>query len=368
MNRIQFIGWVAAMQMTALAAETPGGAAMPDPSALGLIELSVPQWPANGSLEIPWDGRPLAAASLNTTTRQFVYSWELVQNGQRLHLNLRSATSKTVPSVLTLEVETPLGQLADGRIHFPLNTGKPENLQGTSQSWSWEYTPTRPGAYTVEVTAACSKYTGEVVEFGTQKDLAMGMVNGTGNKSRFIQSSIGRFVVTDTQPQRLFLRHGEGERVKSVILGVSMRPTSETGRIISQDSLGNIALPAADVTLNGTHSFVDPTTKSFVRWVNESDALAWEFNVRQPGGYSAELNFQKGTLPDGSEIEVTVGGRTTHVRSNGSNTLQCEVAFNAPGEQRLGIRFHHKVGSQPVELRDIRLTQKVGDFAVKTDL
>jgi len=335
---------------------------------LSLIELPIPQWPANGSLEIPWDGRPLAAAILNTTPRQFVYSWELVQNGQRLHLNLKSATSKTIPSVLTLELETPLGQLADGRIHFPITTGNPETIEGTSRSWSWDFTPTRPGAYTVEVTAACAKYSGEVVEFGTKKDLAMGMVNGTGNKSRFIQSSIGRFVVTDTQPQRLYLRHGEGERVKSVILGVSLRPTSETGRILSQDSLGNITLPAADVTLNGTHSHVDPATKSFVRWANESDALSWEFNTRQSGGYSAELSFQPGTLPEGSEVEVTVGGKTTHVRSNGSSSLQCGVALGTPGEQRLGLRFHRKIGTQPVELRDIRLTQKMGYFAVKTDL
>ena len=356
MNRIQFLGWVAAMQVCAMAAELPAGTALPDPSALGLIELAVPQWPANGSLEIPWDGRKLVAASLNTAPRQYVYAWELVQDGQRLLLKLRSATSKTIPSVLTLETQTPLGQLADGRIHFPLSASQPEKLEGTSQSWSWEYTPTRPGAYVVEVTAACSKYTGEVVEFGTKKDLAMGMVNGTGSKTRFIQS------------QRLYLRHGEGERVKSVILGVSLRPTSETGRIVSQDSLGTITLPAADVILNGTHSTVDPSTKSFVRWVNESDALSWEFNVRQPGGYSAELNFQPGTLPDGSELEVTIAGKTTHVRSNGSPSLHCEVVLNSPGEHRLGLRFHQKIGTQPVELRTIRLTQKVGDFAVKTDL
>lgn len=368
MNRIQFLGWVAAMQVCAMAAELPASTALPDPSALGLIELAVPQWPANGSLEIPWDGRKLVAASLNTAPRQYVYAWELVQDGQRLLLKLRSATSKTIPSVLTLETQTPLGQLADGRIHFPLSASQPEKLEGTSQSWSWEYTPTRPGAYVVEVTAACSKYTGEVVEFGTKKDLAMGMVNGTGSKTRFIQSSIGRLVVSDTQTQRLYLRHGEGERVKSVILGVSLRPTSETGRIVSQDSLGTITLPAADVILNGTHSTVDPSTKSFVRWVNESDALSWEFNVRQPGGYSAELNFQPGTLPDGSELEVTIAGKTTHVRSNGSPSLHCEVVLNSPGEHRLGLRFHQKIGTQPVELRTIRLTQKVGDFAVKTDL
>lgn len=353
-----------------LGAEAPSASSLPDPNSLGLIELPLAQWPANGVLEIPWDGRLVAAANLNTAPKQYVFGWEMVQNGQHLRLNLRTSDAKPPASVLTLELQTQPGQMADGRIQFPISASQPETLEGASKGWSWEFTPTRTGAYTVEVTAACPKYTGEVVEFGTKKDLAMGMVNGTGSKARFIQSSIGRFVVTDSQPQRLYLRHGEGERVKSTLLSVTLRPTSESGRIVSQDSLGNVVLPAADVILNGTHSTLDAGSKSFVRWANESDALAWEFNARQPGRFTADLSFQPGTLPGGTELELTLGGNTSLLHADSSQTtasLSCDVLIPAAGEQRISLRFHHKIGTQPVEIRDIRLSPKIADFAIKSD-
>lgn len=370
MKRTHVLAGLIAAQVVCTASEPVTASVVPEASALGRIELSVPQWPANGVFDLPWDGRPLSAATLSTAPVQFVQSWELVQNGQRLRLNLRSSGPTRTSTQLSLELLSNASPLTDGRVQFPLATGKPETLSGASKSWSWSFTPTRPGTYTVEITAACAKASGDVVEFGASKEWAMGLVNSTGNKARFVQSSIGRLAVTDTHPQQLFLRLGEGERVKSEILAVTLRPTSESGRLLSQDSQGAVTLAAADVTLNGTHSTLDPVSKNRVQWVNESDALSWEFYMRQPGRFTAEVLFEPGTVTTGSEVELSVAGRSVKLRADGSQapaSLATEVQISAAGDQRLTLQFVHKAGTAPAVLREVRLSPKVADFAVKSE-
>lgn len=370
MKRTYVLAGLIALQVASTASEPVTTSPAPEASASGRIELSLPQWPANGTFDLPWDGRALSAATLSTAPVQFVHSWELVQNGQRLRLNLRSSGSTASNAQLALELLTPTAPLIDGRVQFPLASAKAETLSGASKAWSWNFTPTRPGTYAVEITAACSKASGEVVEFGSNKDWAMGLVNSTGNKSRFVQSSIGRLAITSSQPQQLFLRLGEGERVKSEILAVTLRPTSESGRLLSQDSQGTVTLTAADVTLNGTQSTLDPVTKNRVQWVNESDALSWEFYLRQPGRFTADLQFEPGTLGTGSEVELSVAGRSVKVRADGSqapSTLSTEVQISAAGDQRLSLQFVHKAGTTPAVLREVRLSPKVADFAVKSE-
>ncbi len=374
MLRLPKLGWAASILLCtssplAIAAPEPVTNASTSPAeSTGRIEIPVGEWPKGGRLEIPWTGQLPVAANLTTSPHQFVYAWEMAQDGQHLRLLLQQVRKFNENGAVWLEALQPNQQLTDGRVQFPLSIGKAEALPGTTKSWSWELNPTRAGTYTVEVTAASPKAGGEVVEVGFDKEWAMGMIQPTGKRTRYIQTSIGRLHIPDAQSRRLYLRLGEGEKVTGSLYALSMRPTSESGRLIGQDASGNVHLRAEDAILLGQHARLDSTTKTVVDWKTVSDALGWEFNTKRPGTFAAEIRFQPGTLTDGTQLELSSGNQKIPLRLEPNQDLAVGVGdlnLSGVGDQRVTLRLLKHTTSKPLELREIRLLQKSEDLALK---
>ena len=83
--RIAFLA--SAIHTLALAESTP--LALPAPDTQGRIQIPLSHWPRFGQLDLPWNGANLAAAFLNTSPAQYVYSWELRGGGRTLHLDFK---------------------------------------------------------------------------------------------------------------------------------------------------------------------------------------------------------------------------------------------------------------------------------------
>lgn len=355
---------MAAVLVPGIALAEPLPIALPAPDSLGRIEVQIPRWPRNGHLELPWDGRALAAAHLTSEPRQYVYSWETKRRGQTLALDLRRVGEGPAPGTLTLELFTPDRQLADGRYQFPIQAAQVDRATNSTLAYSWEFQPSRPGTYLAEVIAGTAVPSGEVVEIGFGSESAASLLSLTGWKTRSIQTTVGRLRVDTTEPRRIYLRLGEGQKVYANLTGIVLRPTSEGGHLLAENPAGLIDLPMAESTVHGTKAYVDPASQSAADWSNPSDSFHWEFYVKSPGHFDATLSVANGHVAP-ADLRVTLNGRPvplTSTKSTGSapEVLEAEMDIPTPGDQRLEVHLARTPATGNIPIRGFQLRRASG--------
>jgi hypothetical protein len=343
----------------------------------GKVELALQRWPRGSRLEIPWDGGPIAAATLSQSPHAYVQSWELRPNEGTLRLILKRADNAAQSAVLSLESLSKTCQYPDGRYVFAVADAQMRKIAGTDRAYRWDFDVSRPGNYSVEVTGQAGDFRGQPVEVVIGDSNAEGMLEDTGRRARVVNTAIGQLRLSQPGPQHLVLKVGEGrgEARYATVLAVILRPASEGVETV-QDRDSSVILHARNATIHGVKAqyHPEPHVDAVAFWTEPSDWVSWTFNVKTPGRFDVELMEACANGQGGSEVEVSVGDRTIRSvipETGGWQRFQSrvigEVELSRTGEFRLAIKPLRKAGDAVMDLRQVRLVPKTEVATAKRD-
>lgn len=155
------------------------------------------------------------------------------------------------------------------------------------------------------------------------------------------------------------ITHAESERPK-----VPGPGEGGTGRVVPQQSDGQVILHARDCSINGKLLRFEPqphkNTVGF--WTNPDDYVYWKTQINQPGAYVIEVLQGCGTNQGGSTLEVSING-TSHqltVRDTGHfqnfvTRYPGLVEFYQAGEYQLTVKALNKAKAAVADIRQVRL-------------
>lgn len=155
------------------------------------------------------------------------------------------------------------------------------------------------------------------------------------------------------------ITHAESEKTK-----VPGPGEGGTGRVVPQQSDGQVILHARDSSINGKLLRFEPqphkNTVGF--WTNPNDYVYWKTQINEPGAYVIEVLQGCGTNQGGSTLEVSING-TAHkmtVRDTGHfqnfvTRYPGLVEFHQAGEYQLTVKALNKAKAAVADIRQVRL-------------
>ena len=131
-----------------------------------------------------------------------------------------------------------------------------------------------------------------------------------------------------------------------------------------QSEDGIVTLPARTARVHGTQLRYEPlphkNTLGF--WVRAEDWASWAFTLKKPGTFAVEVLQGCGKGQGGSEVELSVGGRTLTFTVEDTGHFQefkarvlGDVKLDKPGRYTLTVKPKKKVGSAVMDLRSVTL-------------
>jgi arylsulfatase A-like enzyme len=127
---------------------------------------------------------------------------------------------------------------------------------------------------------------------------------------------------------------------------------------------GTVTLPARTAEIHGTQLRYEPlphkNTLGF--WVRAEDGASWEFTLRKPGSFAVEVLQGCGKGQGGSEVAVSVGGRTLtftvedtgHFQNFKARTIGT-ITLDKAGRYTLTVKPRKKAAAAVMDLRSITL-------------
>jgi arylsulfatase A len=125
-----------------------------------------------------------------------------------------------------------------------------------------------------------------------------------------------------------------------------------------------VTLPARTAEVHGTQLRYEPSPhkNTLGYWVRAEDWASWEFTITRPGLFTIEILQGCGKGQGGSEVEVSVGGRslrftvedTGHFQNFKARTIGT-VALDKPGRYTLTVKPKKKAAAAVLDLRAVTL-------------
>ncbi|NND98272.1 MAG: hypothetical protein HKN47_13180 [Pirellulaceae bacterium] len=286
---------------------------------------------------------------------------------------------KTATGKVVLESAEESTQFPDGRIVLSAldasidgDTAKLETHPGNHRigfwsnlqdSVSWNYKPTRPGMYDIELTYSLAAGVSDI-EVRLDEDRLESTIQPTGSWYRYTSSTIGRVYLAESKAIQVNVRgiKKQGGAVMN-LKALTLRPAPE-GSPVVQDPDGSIEMDSSQAIVNGVKLRFEPEPhkRCIGYWANPRDTVSWDFDVKAPGTFQVQLTQGCGQGHGGSEVEVIVGEQrlTFTVEDTGGfqNWRQRDlgtVSIQAVGTHRLTVQPRTKPGVAVMDIRRIRL-------------
>jgi hypothetical protein len=304
--------------------------------------------------------------------------WSNGASPGRLRIPPAGTASTSAPRAIRLETAEATGQFPDGRVVLRPADGARNGAPAPptrDQPWialgtlaedfiAWNHTATRPGTYDVELSAA-PRESGISAEFSLDDQTVSRELPMPEADSVHLPTTLGRLAISRPGDvvARLRLSHRGGNALAK-IGAIVLRPASE-GRPVVQAQDGSVSCHARDVTIHGIQVQCEPKPQknTIGYWTNPNDRVSWAFALEKPGTFQVEILQGCGKGQGGSEVVLTVGGRTFpfvvedtgHFQNFVRRTIGT-VSLERPGRYRIEVRPVRKAGVAVMDLRQVRLT------------
>lgn len=315
------------------------------------------------------------AASSESTVPYLVFNPDATQ----ARIEFAPSPKKNTPDVLTLDVAERSGQLADGRIVFSAidarivgSTAKLESHPGNHRIgfWTqlddrveWDYTPTRPGAYDLELTYSLAGDATSDIRISLGENSLSAVIEGTGSWYRYRTVPLGRMQLATGETRVSVSATAKTGAAAMNLKAIVLRPAPEGKPIVQADN-GEVLCHARDVTIHGVKVQYEPrpekNTVGF--WVNPDDWVSWDFEVCRPGRFAVEVLQGCGKDHGGSRVSVFVNEQKLEFTVEDTGHFQNfkprvigEVAIEQPGRATLRIVPIDKKSVAVMDVRQVRL-------------
>lgn len=347
--------------------------------ATGVAVVAVDEWPAAGRLELATPAPNVTRAYLSGDRERTPLTVEFNADATRVVVHLPQSRPRGAKAVV-LETAERSRQFDDGRIVFSAldaethgRRAKLETHPGNHRIgfWSdaddfvsWEYRPTRPGTYDVELTYSKAGGAGTRVAIEAAGQRLETTLAPTGGWYRYTVVPVGKLKLPKDAKVTLAVKclKKTGAAVMN-LKAVTLRPTSE-GTPPRQADDGTVTCHARDATIHGVKLQYEPQPHKNTAgyWVHPTDWLSWDVTITRPGAFAVEMLQGCGKGHGGSEVKVHLAGQTLVFTVEDTGHFQNfkprrigTVKISRPGTYTLEVRPVNKAAGAVMDLRQVRL-------------
>jgi len=378
-------GLAVAHEADGVPVETAWGTILKGSPASGRYELSIQNRPSDARLRMPAPFPHIVRCLSDSGDRRIDFEFNRDASALTLLWPGDESAAASASGRVIVETSEQSQQFADGRIVFSALDARVVGERAQLEShpgnhrigfWTnandyvaWSYDATRWGMYDVLLTYSSAAPDGSrvEVEMASEKSEAVTVdatLKSTGSWYRYTTIDVGQIYLASSGAHALSVKCLKKVGVAVMNLkSVILVPACEGTPPVQGDD-GIVTLHGRDATIHGTTLRWEPAEKkrTIGYWIKSGDAVAWTFELSQPGEYDVEVLQGCGKGQGGSQMLIQ--GPTQPIRWQVEETghfqkfeprIVGRFNFSESGENKITVQPTKIAAQAACDIRQIRL-------------